>query len=60
MQNTESLRNLVHDKIVPFMKSHGLVAGSLKTSVGDSASIKCDKHGYFHVKITTKEDVKIK
>lgn len=53
-----NFRDLVHDKIIPFMKEQNLSEGTFKTSLGDAAVIKRDKHGFYNVKITTKEDVR--
>ncbi|ATO48540.1 hypothetical protein P4V86_03250 [Brevibacillus laterosporus] len=54
-----SFHNLVHEKIIPFMQGNNLTDGTFKTSVGDSAVIKRDKHGFYSVKITTREDVRL-
>ncbi|MEK5060888.1 MULTISPECIES: hypothetical protein [unclassified Paenibacillus] len=54
-----SFRDLVHEKIIPFMQENNLTDGTFKTSVGDSAVVKRDKHGFYNVKITTKEDVRL-
>lgn len=53
-----SFRDLVREKIIPFMQGNNLSDGTFKTSVGDSVVIKRDKHGYYNVKITTKEGIR--
>jgi hypothetical protein len=47
--------SLVSDKLIPFMEKHNLVTATIVSGLGTKALAKVNKHGFFTVTITKKQ-----
>lgn len=56
MTDKTDFQKLVEEKVIPFMREHKLVKGTLSDGVAETATIKRDKHGFYSVKFTNKKE----
>lgn len=53
------MESWVKEDLIEAMKNMELVDLKAKTAEGDKIDIKKDKHGFFKIKITSEEDIKV-